>query len=145
MDKRSNQKHFIIAGVLLILLGLLTGFIIPHMSNPRVAMSSHVEGIMGGMLLLLVGGVVWEYVHFGERAATVVKYLLFYSAYSNWFFLLLAAIWGTGKMLPIAARGFHGTGTQERITTVGFVTSALSILIAFIAILASLKAKPRQP
>jgi hydroxylaminobenzene mutase len=145
MDEHSNRKHFIIAGVLLILLGLLTGFIIPNTTNPRVAMSAHVEAIMGGMLLLLVGGVVWEHVHFGERAAAVVKYLLFYSAYSNWFFLLLAALWGTSKLLPIAAHGFHGTGTQEMIVTAGFVSSALSIVVAFIALLASMKTKPRQP
>jgi hydroxylaminobenzene mutase len=145
MDERSNRKHFIIAGVLLILLGLLTGFIIPNTINPRVAMSAHVEAIMGGMLLLLVGGVVWEHVHFGERAAAVVKYLLFYSAYSNWFFLLLAALWGTSKLLPIAAHGFHGTGIQEVIVSAGFVSSALSIVVAFIALLASMKTKPRQP
>jgi hydroxylaminobenzene mutase len=145
MDERSNRKNFVVAGVLLILLGLLTGFIIPSTRNPRVAMSAHVEAIMGGMILLLVGGVVWEHVHFGERAARVVKYLLFYSTYSNWFFLLLAALWGTGKMLPIAARGFHGTGTQELIVSMGFVTSALSIVVAFIALLASMKTKPRQP
>jgi hydroxylaminobenzene mutase len=141
MDERSKRKHFIVAGVLLILLGLLTGFIIADTRNPRVAMACHVEGIMGGMLLLLVGGVVWEHVHFGARAAKVVRYLLFYSTYANWFFLLLAALWGTGKMLPIAARGFHGAATQELIVAAGFVTSALSIVIAFIALLVSMRAK----
>ena len=100
---------------------------------------------MGGMLLLVVGGIAWEHARFGARAAKIVKYLLFYAAYSNWFFLLLAAIWGTGKMLPIAAHGFHGTATQELVVAAGFVSSALSIVVAFIALLASMKAKARQP
>jgi len=99
---------------------------------------------MGGMLLLVVGGIAWEHARFGARAAKIVKYLLFYAAYSNWFFLLLAAIWGTGKMLPIAAHGFHGTAAQELIVTAGFVSSALSIVVAFIALLAGMKAKTRS-
>jgi hydroxylaminobenzene mutase len=145
MDEGSNKRRFIVAGVLLILLGLLTGLIIPNLRNPRVAMASHVEGVMGGMLLLLVGGIVWEHVRFGERAATVITYLLFSATYANWFFLLLAAFGGTGKMLPIAGHGFQGTPARELTVTVGFVSSALSILVAFVALLARLMAKPRRP
>jgi hydroxylaminobenzene mutase len=141
MDDRSVRINFISAGVFLILLGLLTGFIIPNTTNPRVAMSSHVEAIMGGMLLIIIGGIVWEQAHFGERTSKIVQILFFYSAYSNWFFLLLSAMLGTSKLLPIAAKGFGSTAVREQIVAGGLISSALAILAAMIALLASIRMK----
>jgi hydroxylaminobenzene mutase len=144
MDVRSIKRQFAFAGVLLILLGLLTGFVIQSTSNPRVAMACHVEAIMGGMPLVIVGGLVWEQAQLGERAAKSVRFLFFYSAYANWFFLLLSAIWGTGKLLPIAGKGFRGTDAQELVIVGGLISSALAILAAMIALLAGMKVKTRQ-
>ena len=44
-------------GVLLFLLGLLTGFAIPALANPRMGLTSHLEGLMNGMFLSL--GLLW--------------------------------------------------------------------------------------
>ncbi|MDX2425112.1 MAG: hypothetical protein QNK15_02545 [Cycloclasticus sp.] len=42
-------------GILLFLLGLITGFIIPAMQNPRMGLSSHLEAVMNDMFLLMLG------------------------------------------------------------------------------------------
>ena len=42
-------------GVLLFLLGLLTGFAIPALTNPRMGLTSHLEALMNGMFLVLLG------------------------------------------------------------------------------------------
>jgi len=70
-----------------------------------------------------------------DRAVVIVLLLLLYSTYSNWFFLLLSAIWGTGMLLPIAAKGFRGTPFHELVVRLGLISSALAILGAMIVLL----------
>src|ERR1700753_4150644 len=42
-------------GLVLFLLGLLTGFAVPAVKNPRMALSSHLEAVLNGMFLVLLG------------------------------------------------------------------------------------------
>jgi hypothetical protein len=42
-------------GVLLFLLGLLSGFVTPALANPRMGLSSHLEGVMNGTFLVILG------------------------------------------------------------------------------------------
>ena len=35
-------------GILLFLIGLLTGFVIPKLANPRMGLASHLEGVLNG-------------------------------------------------------------------------------------------------
>ena len=46
-------------GLVLFLLGLLTGFAIPALKNPRMALSSHLEAVLNGMFLVLLG-LLWR-------------------------------------------------------------------------------------
>ena len=59
MSAQPNAAHFthrlLQAGFVLFLLGLLTGFIIPAAQIPRMALSSHLEGIMNGSFLFALG------------------------------------------------------------------------------------------
>jgi membrane associated rhomboid family serine protease len=41
--------------LLLFLLGLVTGFIVPVMANPRAGLAAHLEGVINGMFLVVVG------------------------------------------------------------------------------------------
>jgi len=45
-------------GVLLFLLGLLTGLIVQKLANPRMGLSSHLEGVMNGTFLVVLG-LIW--------------------------------------------------------------------------------------
>ena len=57
--KNNHQQKLLLAGGILFFLGLLSGFIIPIMTNPRMGVSSHLEGVMNGTFLLVVG-LAWE-------------------------------------------------------------------------------------
>lgn len=48
-------------GLALFLLGLLTGLAIPAMKNPRMGLSSHLEAVLNGMFLVLLG-LLWPHV-----------------------------------------------------------------------------------
>jgi hypothetical protein len=65
-DERSN-RDLIRHGMGLFVLGLLTGFLIPSLTSPRLALAAHVEGLLNGMFLILVGGVVWKALQLPER------------------------------------------------------------------------------
>ena len=57
--------------MLLFLLGLLTGLAEQHLSNIRMGLAAHLEGLMNGIFLLALGG-CWAHVRLSaglERAA----------------------------------------------------------------------------
>jgi (hydroxyamino)benzene mutase len=129
-EKSNAKTGFIWHGLVLFFLGLLTGFIIPSLKSPRLGMSSHVEGILNGMFLLLVGGVVWDRLELSRRVAAAAYWLLLYAAYGSWFFSLLAALFGASHMLPIAGAGYHALPWQEQLVTVGLGTVGVGITVA---------------
>ena len=49
------RRRLIWHGIVLFFLGLLTGFVIPAVTNPRLGLSAHMEALLNGMLLILVG------------------------------------------------------------------------------------------
>lgn len=53
--KHVTGRRLLQAGILLFLLGLLTGFLVPFTANPRMGLSSHLEGVMNGMFLVGLG------------------------------------------------------------------------------------------
>jgi hydroxylaminobenzene mutase len=124
--KRSLIWH----GLVLFFLGLLTGFVVPSMTSPRLGISAHMEAVMNGMFLILVGGVVWDLLGLSRRIATAVYWLLLCSAYGNWLFCLLAAVFGASKMLPVAGAGHHALPWQEWLITLGLGLVAISITLA---------------
>jgi len=46
------KRRLLWNGMFLFLLGLLTGFIEPKFSNPRMGLAAHLEGVMNGTLIV---------------------------------------------------------------------------------------------
>ncbi|AMO76209.1 MULTISPECIES: hypothetical protein [Pseudomonas] len=116
-------------GLLLLLLGLLTGLVEAQLSNPRMALAAHLEGILNGLLLLALGA-IWGEVALSRRWQGVTFCALLYGAYANWAFTLLAAVFGTAAMSPVTAAGHSGEPWQELLVTLGFVSVGLAIIVA---------------
>ena len=53
-------------GLVLFLLGLLTGIGVPALKNPRMALSSHLEAVLNGMFLVLLGP-LWPHIHLPHK------------------------------------------------------------------------------
>ena len=70
-------------GLVLFLIGLLTGLIVPALKNPRMALSSHLEGVLNGMFLVLLG-LLWPHVDLPKALGITAVALIVYSAYTNW-------------------------------------------------------------
>ena len=131
-------------GVLLFLLGLLTGFLIPLMRNPRMGLASHLEAVMNGMFLILLG-LIWQKFHLSVGALKWGYALALFGTYTNWVTNLLAAIWGAGaEMLPIAGGGYQGVAWQEVLIKVGLGSLSLAMIAVCILVLWGLKASTSE-
>jgi hydroxylaminobenzene mutase len=53
--KNSQSNKLIFYGILLFFLGLEVGLLVPILANPRMGASSHLEGIMNGIFLAILG------------------------------------------------------------------------------------------
>lgn len=116
-------------GLVLFLLGLLTGIAVPALKNARMALASHLEGLLNGMFLLLLG-LLWPHVHLPDAWRITAVTLIAYSAYANWLATLLAAAWGAGRRLaPIAAGDYEASSPKERVVSFLLVSLSLSILV----------------
>jgi hydroxylaminobenzene mutase len=130
MARGDAKTGLIRHGLVLFFLGLLTGFVIPYVTNPRMGLSAHMEALLNGMFLILVGGVVWDLPRLSDRAATAVYWLFLYAAYGSWVFCLLAAVFGASEMLPIAGAGYNAAPWQEQLIAAGLGLVAISITLA---------------
>jgi hydroxylaminobenzene mutase len=116
MSTTTNQsdphRRLLQLGVLLFLLGLLTGFVIPSLNNPRMGLASHLEGVMNGLFLLGLG-LAWPHLALTRVLQRLLFGLVVFGTFANWLATLMAAWWGAGSMMSIAARGSQGTPAQE--------------------------------
>lgn len=136
MDKRG--QFLIEAGVGLFLIGLLIGLAVPAFANPRMGLSSHLESLFNGMFLILVG-LLWGRLSLSDRTGKVLFGLILYGTFANMLATLLAAIWGAGRMMPIAGQGMVGNGWQEMIIAFLLVSLALAMIASCILILFGLR------
>lgn len=134
---KKQAEQLIFLGVLLFFLGLLVGLLAPMLANPRMSLSSHIEGVMNGMLLIIIG-IIWDRVNLSSKWLKVTFWMAIYGTFANWFGILVAAVFNAGKMLTIAAKGREGHPIAEGIVTFSLVSLTLAMLFVSVAILTGL-------
>jgi hydroxylaminobenzene mutase len=121
-------------GLLLFFLGLLTGFAVPAMANPRAGLAGHVEAVMNGMFLVVIG-LAWPALRLSGRAGQVVSWLLLFGTYANWVATTASGVLGTSKGTPLAGAGFQASALAENavfgvLVLVGLsMTAACAVLV----------------
>jgi hydroxylaminobenzene mutase len=94
-------QQLLISGTVLFLLGLLIGFALQALPNPRKGVTLHATGLQSGMALWALG-LMWQRLALpagAQRATQVLAVLGLYAIFAS---LLLAAVWGTSRATPIA-------------------------------------------
>src|SRR5215471_18047295 len=130
-------------GMLLFLLGLATGFVEQRFTNVRMGLAAHLEGVMNGILLLVLGS-VWNEVRLSALAKATAYWTALYGAYVNWLVTTLGAIFGTAALSPITAAGHSGRPWQEGLVTVGFVSVGAVMVASALLVLWGLRARALQ-
>jgi (hydroxyamino)benzene mutase len=122
-------------GLILFILGLITGLAIPAVKNPRMGLASHLQGMTNGPLLIVIG-LLWPHLDLAHVWQIVTVALLAYGTYANWLATQLAAIWGAGKKFaPGAAGGHVASAAKESIVNVLLVSLAPATIAASIILL----------
>lgn len=96
-----QANKLIFLGLILFLLGLVIGLFVHNMTNPRMALSAHLEGVMNGMFLILLG-LLWKQLVLSKTWLTITFWLTVYGTFANLLAVIIAAITGFGKMMPFA-------------------------------------------
>ncbi|GAB4289882.1 MAG: hydrogenase [Ignavibacteriaceae bacterium] len=141
-NSQSEQGRILIRlGIVLFFLGLVTGFLIPLMINPRVGLSGHLEGIMNGMLLIIFG-LIWPKLRLQNKALRWTYILALYGAFTNWFTTLLAGLWGAGAgFMPSTGNNMVGNNFQEFVIGFGLISLSIAMLIVCILIFIGMRGK----
>lgn len=124
-------------GAIVFLLGLLSGFVTGAMDNPRLGLSAHLQGMTNGTFLLAAGA-VWGQVRLPAWLKRIAFWMFAVGTTANWLTVQLAAIWGAGLMMPIAAPGYEAETWQETIVSAGLIGVALTMTIGAVLFAAGL-------
>lgn len=137
------KRRLLWHGMFLFLIGLLTGLVEQGFNNPRMGLAAHLEGVMNGTFLVVLGA-IWRDVQLSPPLKTATYWSALYGTYANWAVTLLAAILGTAAMSPITAAGRSAQPWQESLVTLGFMSVGIAIIAASILILWGLRRAAAQ-
>lgn len=130
----THANRLILLGLALFLIGLVCGIFVPHLANPRMGLAAHLEGVMNGMFLVLLG-LLWPHVDLPGTWAKATVWLAAYGTFGNVAAVLLAAATGAGKMMPLAG-GKEGTPPVESVISFLLITLSLAMLAVCILVIA---------
>ncbi|MEY2640065.1 MAG: hypothetical protein RIR90_1547 [Bacteroidota bacterium] len=133
----TKSDQLILLGLILFLFGLIIGLAIPILQNPRMGLSAHLEAITNGMLLMILG-LIWQRIMLSPKWMSINYWLLMYGTLANVTAVLLAAITGFGKLMPIAG-GKEGNSPIEIIISFLLVSLALSMLFVLSSVIVGYK------
>jgi (hydroxyamino)benzene mutase len=136
---RDRKRDLLWHGAFLFLLGLITGFVQQQLTNPRMGLAAHLEGVMNGTLLLAIGA-GWTELRLSPRLSAWTYWALLYGTYANWAVTTLAAIFGTTAMTPITGAGRSAARWQETLVAIGFTSVAVAIVTAAVLLLVGFRA-----
>lgn len=134
--KKQQSNQLIFWGVILFFLGLFSGLFIPMMANPRMGLSGHLEGIMNG-IFLIVSGLIWNRLELSEKWLRISFILAFFGTFANFTAVLIAAITGAGRLMPLAG-GKEGAPALESIISFLLIWLSIAMLVFCIIILKGL-------
>jgi hydroxylaminobenzene mutase len=124
------QDLLFVLGLVLFLLGLLTGVAVPALRNPRMGVASHLQGMTNGPFLVVVG-LMWPHLDLSHGWEIVTVVLLTYGTYANWLATQLGAIWGAGHKFAPGATGDHRSSvSKERVVDLLLFMLAPAMLAA---------------
>ena len=136
--KKRQSDKLIYFGIILFFIGLIIGLIVPVFANPRMGVSSHIEGVFNGMFLIILG-LIWNKVDLSKRWLKISFWAAVYGTFTNCIGILIAAIFNAGKMLGIAANGQEGTPVVEGIVTFSLISLSIAMLVVCVTVIIGLR------
>lgn len=134
------NKNLLKSGFVLIFLAFLTGIVIPLLTNPHLGVSAHLNAIIGGIILILLG-LIDKALILTATARKIMTWSWLYAIYLNWFTTLLGGIWGTSKLTPVAGAGFSASALQETIVSILLISLVLASFVGCAIVIYGLRGR----
>ena len=83
IQMKTQKRRLMWHGMLLFLLGLITGLLEQRFINVRMGLAAHLEGVMNGILLLALGA-AWNEVRLPHPVKVTAYCTALYGTYVNW-------------------------------------------------------------
>src|SRR5579864_1136780 len=135
---KKQNRRLMWHGMLLFLLGLVTGLLEQRFTNVRMGLSAHLEGVMNGIVLLALGA-AWNEVRLPHPLKVTAYCTALYGTYVNWLVTFIAAAFGTAANSPITSAGQRGQQWQESVVAMGFLSVTIAIIATSLLVLGGLR------
>ena len=122
------NRKLLSLGFILVFISFLTGAIIPLFKNPHLAVSAHLNAIIGGIILVILG-IIFDKLILTATTSKIMTWSWVYAVYMNWIATILGAVWGTSRLTPVAGTGFAGSEIQEIIVSILLISLVLASFI----------------
>jgi hydroxylaminobenzene mutase len=145
MSVQTGGRQILIQGMVLVLAGLLWGFVVPHTPYPRLALGAHIEFESNGMLFMILGILLPKLSNGVGRKSVWVMLLAVWLAWPMVLSEAGNAWWGTVQLLPIAAKQAGATGGaawQELVIKLTHISAGLALIAAWILLIIGFVKKP---
>lgn len=136
----NQRRRLITVGVLLFLVALFVGIVFPYLKNPRMGLSAHVVGLLGGLFLIVLG-LIWSDVKLSKGFGNLALWSAVVGSFANVVATFLAAAFATNRLTVVAGSGRLAAPWQENIVTAGLALASVAMLTACILVLWGLRRK----
>jgi hydroxylaminobenzene mutase len=123
-------------GAILLLLGMLTGFVIAKFNNRGAGNAAHLTGLIGGYGLIALG-LLWPKLTIGRRWSSAGAWITSVSLYLSWLGLVVQGSFGSGSNAshspPLGSAALWENAGQITLFT-AVCMSLLSVLIILVGL-----------
>jgi hypothetical protein len=123
-------------GAILLLLGMLTGFVIVMFHNRNAGNAAHLTGLIGGYGLIGLG-LLWPKLNLGRFWSGAGAWITAVSLYLNWLGLVVKGGFGSGPKTtnsPLSGSTLLWDHAGGVVLTIAVILSLLSVLIILIGL-----------
>lgn len=134
MNIQNRSRQVLAHGLMLVMAGLLWGFVVPQTPYPRLALGAHIQLVSNGMLWIIAAMLLHGLPHRVGPKSVMVMVVAAWLTWAMGLSEVANAWWGTTQMLPIAAGQAGATGGQawqELIVKLTHIAAGLSLVVAW--------------
>lgn len=131
-----RDRRLIRHGFVLFLLALLTGLAAYSLVNPRMGVAAHVEGVVNGLFLMVLG-LAWPRLALSPRLAAWAYWTGLVGAYANWAIPSFSAVVGASQP-KLAGSGFEAAPWAELLLQWSPVGGVVAPLLCALLVLRGL-------
>jgi hydroxylaminobenzene mutase len=132
-----RERRLLRHGFALFGLALLTGLAAYGLANPRMGVAAHVEGVVNGIFLMVLG-LAWSRLHLPPQLEPWAYWAGVVGSYANWAIPLFSAIVGASQPILVGA-GFEAAPWAEGLLRLSPAAGVAAPILCTVLVLLGLR------